>query len=376
MAETLIQWAGTPRPDGTIIPGYTFNGWIGCTHKSPGCLNCYAEDLDDNRFSKTLGGGTKEVPVSHWGKGRPRYRTSETNWKQPYNWNRKAKADGIRYRVFCSSLSDWLDKEVPIEWLADLLGVINDTPYLDWLMLTKRPENFFERVEDARLTGRCALDMLSRWQANQPPANVWVGTSTEDQIRADERIPLVSEIPALLRFLSCEPLIGPLDLSAFLRLGWSITQTRNEDFTYTEVPGSGHWVHHPPTIIPEAMWRKIHWVIAGGESGISTNPLHPIRPMHPDWARLLRDQCQAAKVPFFFKQWGRYVPDPRDPENIALPERQGLLALCRDGSIHNGSWNRVHRPQGVMAMHDAGKKSAFRELDGREWNEFPAVTST
>jgi protein gp37 len=363
MAKTLIQWAGTPLPDGRILPGYTFNGWIGCTKKSPGCLNCYAELLDINRFSKTLGGGTKELPILHWGKGKPRYRTKESTWKHPHNWNRKAKADGIRYRVFCSSLSDWLDREVPIEWFADLMGLINDTPYLDWLMLTKRPEDFFERIEAARATGRCALDMLSQWRDGQPPSNVWVGTSTEDQIRADERCPLLVKIPANTRFLSCEPLLGPIDLSAFLRLSWSTKQTRDEHQAWTDVPGSGHWVHYPPTIIPERLW-KIDWVIAGGESGSQ-------RPMHPDYARLLRDQCQAAGVPFFFKQWGDYSPDC--PPGVKPGDRYpdtSILMSPQDKQPVSGI-----DPRSVF-MHKVGKKAAKRFLDGREWNEFPAVETT
>jgi len=208
----------------------TFNPWTGCTKVSPGCANCYAE------------GWAKRSGIVKWGKGMPRRRTSESNWKLPLKWNRDAaldheafitgqcgkewSANWHRPRVFCASLADWLDDEVPIEWLADLMGLINETPHLDWLLLTKRPENFSQRMEMVfQFLGEiCCHDeepsdlytWHGKWIDGEAPANVWVGTTVEDQQRADERVPELLNIPAKVRFLSCEPLLEKVDLTTII----------------------------------------------------------------------------------------------------------------------------------------------------------------
>lgn len=232
----------------------TFNPWVGCTKVSPGCANCYAERDMDHRYN-----------FVKWGKGQPRRRTSVANWKKPHQWNRKAQASGKRARVFCASLADWLDPEVPAEWLRDLLVLIDQTPHLDWLLLTKRPWYWDVRIRLAALDS--PVPMMLDWLDGHAPDNVWIGVSVENQSAADERVPALLNIPAGVRFLSCEPLLGSPDLSKWL---------------------------HP---------HGLHWVICGGESGPSA------RPMQAAWARRLRDQCDAASVPFFFKQWGEYNED-------------------------------------------------------------------
>jgi protein gp37 len=248
MENTKIEWAT-----------HTFNPWIGCTKVSPGCLNCYAETLMAVRYGKV-----------EWGKGKPRVRTAPDNWRKPRQWNKAAAGAAERPRVFCASLADWLDEEVPIQWLADLLGLIRDTPNLDWLLLTKRPENFADRLNLARKkNGTYPLaweEWLCEWLDGIAPPNVWVGTSVEDQARSDRRIPELLQIPATVRFLSCEPLLEDVDLC----FGFEA----------------------------ELDARRIDWVICGGESGRGA------RLMHEDWALSLRDQCTAAGVPFHFKQWG------------------------------------------------------------------------
>lgn len=257
---------------------HTQNFWIGCTKVSAGCKNCYAETLDKNRFSKTIGGGTKDAPVLHWGKGAPRHRTSKSIWNDPFRWNKAAAhaemtAEGYgqpytRPRVFCSSLADIFDDEVPIEWLADALKVIHLTPHLDWLLLTKRPENWRTRLEAV-----CEIDgdsMAHHWLRDEAPDNVWIGTSVEDQPAADTRIPHLLKIPARVRFLSCEPLLGPLDLA--------FTCFNGAD-SFGTMPG-------------------IHWVICGGESGTNA------REFNMQWARDILAQCRAADVAFFMKQMG------------------------------------------------------------------------
>jgi protein gp37 len=292
---------------------HTFNPWIGCTKVSAGCAHCYAESID-HRF----GGG-------HWGQGAPRKRTSESNWKQPLAWNRKAERDGTRPRVFCASLADVFDPAVPNEWRADLMDLIDACPCLTWLLLTKRPELVSELIAAAAINGDMFYGpsggswVALEWSEGRPPANVWMGTSVEDQAAADQRIPHLLAVPAAKRFLSCEPLLGPVDLSP--------------------------WVPIPERVYgAQRTGLGIDWVICGGESGPKA------RPMHPDWARSLRDQCQAAGVAFLFKQWGEWVPCGMVEDETAHP--QSML----DGTI----------------MCRVGKKAAGRLLDGRTWDEVPA----
>lgn len=287
---------------------HTFNPWSGCTKVSPGCANCYAEALSD-RF-QTLG---------KWGKGASRVRTKPSYWRQPLAWNNaqgrhQEFMSGLaeRPRVFCASLADWLDEEVPIEWLADLLDLIRQTPNLDWLLLTKRPENWQDRmlqvwgkapknsdlfyfVDDWRNAGNTSF----RWNPQAPP-NVWIGTTVEDQKRADERIPRPLEIPAKVRFLSCEPLLEKVDLM------WP--ESLFPDGPQRCCSGYQCGCHGQPAEPP--ILYGIDWVIAGGESGPNA------RPMAPDWAHSLRDQCKAANVPFFMKQMGGTKDKRGDLEDL------------------------------------------------------------
>jgi protein gp37 len=231
---------------------HTFNPWIGCTRVSPGCQHCYAETMMDKRYGKVK-----------WGPQGKRMRTSTDYWKQPLKWNREAAAAGERRRVFCASLADVFESKRDQardmhSWRSDLFSLIRMTPHLDWLLLTKRPEMIFP---------------LFPWfitEIEKYP-NVWIGTSVENQEYADKRIPELLKIPAAVRFLSVEPLLGPVNLLPYLQMQWT---------------GMGEET------------PMIDWVIVGGESGPGA------RPMHPDWARALRDQCRAAEVPFFMKQMG------------------------------------------------------------------------
>ena len=259
MKDSKIEWCD-----------HTFNPWIGCTKVSAGCKNCYAENMN-TRFK----GG-------NWGKGAPRRRTSEQNWRQPLKWNRWARKSGIRKKVFCASMADWLDDEVPIEWLADLLQLIFHTPHLDWLRLTKRPQAWENRVSEALiLHGFIGDEWLHGWLDGHWPSNVWIGTSVEDQKAADTRINQLLDIPAKYRFLSCEPLISPVMLSPF-------------------------WLGGAP---------QVHWVIVGGESGPHARAFKPM------WAESLRDECQAANVAFFMKQMGgTKKPFPPIPESLMIRE--------------------------------------------------------
>lgn len=354
---------------------HTFNPWRGCTKVSPGCAHCYAETLS-KRNPRVLG---------EWGPGKPRVLASEAMWQQPLKWNREAglawknwttavdarAGDSgpmpTRPRVFCASLADWLDDEVPIEWLARLLQLIHDTPNLDWLLLTKRPQNWAVRClataihmagyRDGQISSRGPTatemsggDMVWIWgKEGNPPANVWIGTTVEDQARVDERIPHLLQIPAKVLFLSCEPLLGHVAIRA--GCSWSLEDDCG-----------------------------IHWVICGGESGPHA------RPMHPDWARGLRDQCRAAGVPFFFKQWGSWTevdgekrgPDGKHVQVIADSRTGKALyqpltdcLMSDDGCIY--SLQSLPAGKTARLMRRAHKAISGRLLDGREWDEFPKV---
>ena len=210
---------------------HTFNPWWGCTKVSDGCKFCYAEALS-NRYG-----------YGCWGPKNPRRLMSEDHWRGPIRWNSEAERQGIRYRVFCASMADVFEEDAPEGQLQRLWELIRNTPRLDWQLLTKRPQLIIEKLPDD-------------WGHGYP--NVWLGTSVEDS-RVLDRIEHLTSAPSLVRFLSIEPLIGPIDHLAL----------------------SG-----------------INWVIVGGESGPKA------RPMSQEWAKSIHRQCREAHVPFFFKQWG------------------------------------------------------------------------
>ena len=314
---------------------HTFNPWIGCTKVSEGCKHCYAEREMDHHWKRV-----------QWGPQGTRVRTSAAYWREPLKWNSQVWAqcevcgwrgefDGgpcqgcqhplvtvgkyARQRVFCASLADvFEDRDELKPWRDDLFRLIEQTPNLDWLILTKRPQNV-------------------TWYL---PDNVWIGTSVENQRAADERIPALLKIPAKVRFLSCEPLLGKVNLRG--------------------------WVN------------DIQWVIAGGESGPEA------RPMHPNWARSLRGQCQAAKVPFFFKQWGEWKPVAElyaddGPDQAAeymeywtaQVEPNGYVPVMSAPLGKAGGWHEFQPCPDTWFMARVGKKESGRELDGQVWNEYP-----
>ncbi len=317
MPVTRIEWTATTTADGTVLPGYTFNPWVGCTKVSPACDHCYAE------------GWATRTGQSHLWSG-DRRRTSESNWYQPVKWDREAAAAAVRRRVFCASLADVFDNQVPTRWREDLWHRIAQTPHLDWLLLTKRPQNIAKMLPDPA-TG------VKPWGCGW--RNVWLGTTTENQEEADRRIPHLLSVPAAVHFLSCEPLLG------FLRL-----------------PAQ------------DAYWQPIDWVICGGESGPGA------RPMHPAWATSLRDQCADADIPFFFKQWGDWAPHtPAPGGNLG-----GDLGAERVRIVHPTGQTNVEvflatgglsTIPGSRFMARVGKKSAGATLRGCEWRQFPCVAT-
>lgn len=508
-ANTKIEWAH-----------HTFNPWIGCTKVSAACDHCYAEDWD-----KRYEGG------QHWGAGAPRRLTSAANWRKPLAWNRQAAKADTRPRVFCASLADVFDSEVPDAWRDRLFALIALTPHLDWLLLTKRPQvarkylsdpdkprrvdtlkhvilagrlseihapermaeaadwpGYFVTskgrvlsdktnagtrgdarhelkpqigaggharvtlyagdVEQRELVHRLVLDTFDRsardgeqgchidgdpennalwnlrwgdqsanWEDSKrhgtrrryskltiedvdqirqrlaagesayaiapdfgvsdtqirniatgrqwqpechlewPLKSVWLGTTVETQQMAEVRIPTLLQCPAARRFLSCEPLLGPVQLDDLCDGHKFVDALR------------GNWWHDAPRGPIERGHPKLDWIIAGGESGPHAQP------SHPDWFRSLRDQCQAAGVPFFFKQWGEWSEaqsgDVFDTAKGRAGKPPALIVDPNDGTVHCFLPENEEPDRRYRAMLKVGKKAAGRLLDGREWNEVP-----
>jgi protein gp37 len=260
---------------------HTFNPWWGCVKVSPACTHCYAET-----WARRLG-------MDLWGRPKTRRYFSAEYWQGPIKWNKEALRAGERRRVFCASMADLFEGRADLnEWRAKLWPLIEQTPQLDWLLLTKRPQN---------------VERMVPWKDNWP-ANVWLGTTAENQKYADIRIAKLVAIKARIHFISAEPLLGPLSLR---------------------------------------QWGGIDWVIAGGESG------HGARPTKPEWVRALRDECKEADVAFHFKQWGHWAP--------SAPKGVSVRHQIRLGTEHTSD----------SVLYGVGKTAAGRILDGRTWDEMP-----
>ena len=261
---------------------HTFNPWWGCTKVSAACKNCYAE-----AWAKRVG---KKV----WGPKADRRFFGDNHWLGPIKWNQEAASDGEPARVFCASMADVFEDRSELDvWRSKLWSLIDETPNLNWLLLTKRPERVSQTVP---------------WIKSDWPNNVWLGTTVEDQKSAEERLPYISALPAKVRFISAEPLLGQLDLRTWL--------------------GS-----------------SIDWVITGGESGPKA------RPSSPSWFRELLSQCMESEVPFHFKQWGDWAPG----QGLNFPAARRQKSQAEDGTL----------------MVRVGKKTAGRVLDGTTWDDLP-----
>ncbi len=262
---------------------HTFNPWWGCSKVSPACKNCYAETW------------AKRVGSDVWGANAKRRFFTEKHWKEPIRWNREAHLAGERRRVFCASMADVFERRSELNmWRERLWDLIEETPMLDWLLLTKRPQN---------------ITKMTPWPDCDWPENVWLGTTVENQHWVDKRLPYLLRHNAKVRFLSCEPLLGYLDLAR-----------ASKKFDY-----------------------EINWVIAGGESGSHSS-------MNPEWVRDLRDQCKSIGAAFHFKQWGHWAP-----RELLTKEQNKIITV------------------GDVEMVAVGKGKAGRSLDGREWNQFPKM---
>lgn len=384
-AHTKIEWADS-----------TFNPWMGCTKVSPACDNCYAAVSTPVR--------TKGI---QWGQGKPRQRTSAANWNLPVRWNEQKFVECIecgwrgelrsverpagqnpicpscseqapmrisRRRVFCASLADWLDNEVDIEWFADLLDLIRRTPNLDWLLLTKRIGNWSARMVEAQIlaeddpTGSELCEWITAWINGRPPANVWIGATVVNQEEADRDIPKLLQVPARIRFLSIEPMLGAIDLSS----AW-----HGESALIADCWGDCAWCSngHPPLHNcqsgrqSDSEYNKgrsgLDWVICGGESGPNA------RPLHPDWISGLRDQCDEDGVAFLFKQWGEYRPSSQCPQDCPI-EPTAVHISGRVENLPQDAFRHLSlRDPEWVGMCRVGKKVAGNLLDGRQHLEWP-----
>jgi len=274
---------------------HSWNCWRGCSKISQGCDFCYAEQMS-TRNPAVLG---------EWGPDGTRVVAAESYWKLPHKWNRAAEAEGRRHRVFCLSLGDWLeDRPELIPVRARLLTTIAETPWLDWQLLTKRPEGWEDRIHEITYTeDKTAADLAWDWLLGTPPPNVWVGASTENQEMADLRIPLLLQIPAAVRFVSAEPLLGPVTI---------LREWRGLGHRFAEQADGGPCCCGRPS----AYHTGIDWLIVGGESGPNR------RPVEIDWIASLVRQCSNAGIAAFVKQDGHARPGQqgRIPDELWIKE--------------------------------------------------------
>lgn len=367
MAETSkIEWTDA-----------TWNPVTGCSVVSPGCTNCYAMRMAGTR----LKGHPSRAGLTVASKAGPvwngQVRLNEGWLGEPLRWRG-------RKMIFVCAHGDLFHESVPDAWIDRVFAVMALCPQHTFQVLTKRsarmraylsdkvrsvPPGLYRANNDRRsaiyhwLAGNASqpqfnggldaapADVAARMDAlfkgGWPLANVWLGTSVEDQARADERIPDLLATPAAMRFVSAEPLLGRLKLDHYL-IGW-------EDHG-----GTGQCVG----------WRPpLDWVIVGGESGPNA------RPMHPDWARSLRDQCVAAGVPFFFKQWGEWAPDTGPfADGDPIMDGRARCAVWGDGNwtFYNSGFEPPVGPRDALEwVYRLGKARAAALLDGREWREMP-----
>lgn len=292
---------------------HTFSGWWGCQKITPECANCYAKTWAERM------GYTKELKGSLWGPGSTRRSFGDAHWAEPLAWNRKAQKAGARRRVFCGSMMDIFEDYPGLEpWREKIYQLVDDTPWLIWMFLTKRIENAYKMLPD-------------RWMIPYGPRhhNVWMGITAGTQKTFNESWPVLESASHVYGFseifISAEPLLEKVDFS--------------EAFNEEDIGDED----------ARRNLRPVDWIIAGGESGKNA------RPVHPDWVRSIRDQCVENGAAFMFKQWGEWFPRGQKAEKPFVYPAVPRIWCWEDGR------------QSVRV----GKAKAGRLLDGRAWEELP-----
>lgn len=329
MSKSNIEW--TQR---------VWNPTVGCSKQSEGCKNCYAIRMAWRHIHNPK--------TRHKYAGTVAMQGNQPNWTGKVNLLEDVLTEPLRVKKpttwFVNSMSDLFHPNIPFEFIDRVFAVMAISPQHTFQVLTKQPQralDYFKGIRKQSVEFEIEAHLLYRpHKIEWPLPNVWLGASVENQKAADERIPLLLQVPAAVRFLSCEPLLGRVDLIPPMNY---------------PIPGTKDYA--PP----------INWVIAGGESGPRS------RPMHPDWARSLRDQCAVAGVPFFFKQWGEYVPK----DIMEILNRQYYMPKNIIGTYLNekghycGFESLKHSGFEYQSMYKVGKKAAGRLLDGVEHNALP-----
>lgn len=355
--------------DGTKIEwtDATWNPITGCAIVSPGCTNCYAMKLAGTRLRNhpSRRGLTKDTKAGPVWTGEIRF---NRNWlDQPLRWTKPRM-------IFVCAHGDLFAEGVDEVWIDFVFAVMALAPQHTFQVLTKRPERMREYMLGMHsrrqfIAGYGALvwggdrpDLVYETVDEaiaKPLPNVWFGVSVEDQKRADERIPILLDTPAAVRWISAEPLLGPVDLMSIKDAHRPLAQLNSLSAYYSCGPST----FDAP--------GRLHWVVAGGESGRSA------RPLHPEWARSLRDQCSAAGVPFLFKQWGEWVPQVGAVDGWTIPD-DPEISRTDHRDWEDDHWGEPYRPMWCDDIDDdtvsrVGKKYAGRLLDGVEHNGFPEV---
>lgn len=372
--RSAIEWTdATWNPIRARSPQTGKTGWH-CEHASEGCRNCYAERLNMKRG--TSGGTRFAYKPGHLASGAVEVFLDDATLFKPLRW-RKGRT------IFVCSMTDLFADFVSDEWLDKIFAVIMLCPQHRFLVLTKRADRmrayvtrWYQRrftegprggegllgVTDAMLTAAPEIDVQANARAAAPyQRNLWLGVSVEDQEMANKRLPHLLETPAAVRFLSCEPLLGALDLT-WIEFGNA--RGGKECWDALDLHGLSEGATGCRAVID--------WVICGGESGKDA------RPMHPRWARSLRDQCASADVPFFFKQWGEWGPDGGPPDGRPDKAFEGSIpcAVLVDGTFQQFA-NWIQPPIELCSGHGEwvyrfGKRNTGRLLDGALHDEMPA----
>lgn len=324
MVRTKIEWADA-----------VWNPVIGCTPVSEGCDNCYARRMAYRLRGRC--GYPQNEPF--------RVTLHPERLNEPLKWKNPRK-------VFVCSMGDLFHEDVSFANIAILFGkVMREATQHTFLILTKRPERMRQFFSQYPL----------EWPEKYP--HVWIGITAENQEMADKRIPVLLQIPAAVRFVSVEPMLGPIDLSPYLGDLYYCNNPRHGQLC----PDGITYAEDHQTIIcryckqPVEIMHLLDWVICGGETGPNA------RPMHPDWVRGLRDQCQDAGVPFFFKSWGEFVGG----QAVEMFENRPGWSIYQNDSFSPNCDH--HWGNGIVSLK-VGKKAAGRLLDGRTWDEFPRVS--